>query len=119
MNVNEIIDIIKKSKKLVTKKIRPSTNIIKNLTREKSSYEIIAFLILGVLNGSLSAFIISKYKNYNLIASMFLPTLLTLFVLYLYLFLPIFLGETNMIDYGLTTFCLLSIINLYMFLRDA
>ena len=83
-----------------------------------SSFNIVAFLVLGVLSGSAAAFIISRYKNFNFIASIILPTLLTLFNLYLSLFLPILLGAFHMIDYGLTTLYIISIVNLFMFLRD-
>ena len=93
------------------------------IPRNSTSY-IIAFLILGVINGSLSAFIISRYKSFHLIASMILPILITIGYLYISFLLPIQLylsdvdGAIGSIDWGLTQFLIISIIILFLFLRD-
>ena len=91
-----------------------------------SSVYMIVFLILGVLSGSLSAFIISRYKKFNFIASIILPILLSLFYLYPSFFLPIFLiftnvegASTDFIDFGLVMFNTIFVITYFLFLRDS
>ncbi len=99
-------------------------NKLENYIPRNSTSYIIAFLILGVINGSLSAFIISRYKSFNLVASMILPILITIGYLYISFLLPIQLylsnvgGAIGSIDWGLTQFLLISITTLFLFLRD-
>lgn len=88
-----------------------------------SSIYIIIFMTLGILSGAFSAFIISRYKNYNFIASMILPTLFALMFLSTSFFLPIYLiltnveGASSIFDWGITTFNVHFIISLFLFLR--
>tara|TARA_B100000965_G_scaffold331298_1_gene295405 strand:- start:6 stop:371 length:366 start_codon:yes stop_codon:yes gene_type:complete len=93
-------------------------DLIKNLTGENNTYEMIGFLITGVFCGSLSAFIISKYKNFNFKVSMILPTIFTIVFLYPHLLQPIYFGAHNLIDGGLSMFFLISITTLYIFLKN-
>lgn len=91
----------------------------------RTSIYIIIFMTLGILSGAFSAFIITRYKNYNFIASMILPTLVALGSLYISFILPIYLILTNvegaslsLVDWGITTFNVHFIIVLFLFLRD-
>ena len=93
-------------------------NFVKNLVGKNNTFEFIIFLIFGILNGSISGYIISRYKNFNFIASIILPLILTFYVLYLYLFLPVFLSVYDMIDWNMTMLCSISIVMLYQFLKD-
>ena len=99
--------------------------IILSFAYKNSAFYIIIFLTLGVLSGAVSAFIITRYKNYNLIASMILPSFLVLTILYISFFLPMYLiiikvdgATSNLIDWGLTTFSTHFILTLFLFLRD-
>ena len=92
----------------------------------RSSIYMIIFLILGVLSGSLSAFIISRYRKFNFIASIILPILLSLFYLYSCFLLPIFLiftnvegASTDFIDFGLVMFNVIFVMTYFLFLRDS
>ena len=82
-----------------------------------SSIYIIIFMTLGILSGAFSAFIISRYKNYNFIASMILPTLFASFFLPIYLILTNVEGASSIFDWGITTFNVHFIISLFLFLR--
>ena len=93
-------------------------DLIKNLTGENNTYEVIGFLIMGVLSGSLSAYIISKYKNLNFKVSMILPIIFTIVFLYPHLLLPVYYGAHDLIDWGLSMFGLISITILYTFLKS-
>ena len=58
-------------------------NIILTYISLNSTSYIIAFMIAGSLCGALPAYIISRYKSYNFIATMILPTLFVGFNLYI------------------------------------
>ena len=104
---------------------RNLANIITTYISLNSTYYIIAFMILCILCGAFSAFIISRYKNFNFIASMILPTLLILFNLYILLSVTIeFYFEENegsffsLIDWGLIELWVISIVVLFLSLRS-